>query len=168
MILSRSITNMRWFSLSVNRVFHSLSDHTEIQQTRKPPSLLDRPNKKMPVFKSKVVGIDKTKTPTETIMHRSRNKGTSNSRLVNKALSAGSLHTEAALAPGFLIVPVIRDIGGFGTSEQAPVDLLRRAGLLNKLGTIAEEAWSGRGHANSVEVCKVVPRRSREFVIIVE
>jgi hypothetical protein len=40
-------------------------------------------------------------------MHKSTNKMAANSRLVNKALAASSLHTEATLAPRFLIIAII-------------------------------------------------------------
>ena len=48
-----------------------------------------------------------TKQKTGDTMHKSRNKWTSNSGLVNKALAASSLHAEAALAPRLLIIAVI-------------------------------------------------------------
>jgi hypothetical protein len=84
-------------------------------------------------------------------MQNLRHKRAGNCRLVHKALSASSLHTEAALAPGLLVITIILGCNGrLGTREKASVALLRRAGLLNELRAVAEESRGSRRHANGI------------------
>lgn len=93
-------------------------------------------------------------------------KRASDSRFVNKTLATSSFHAETLLASGVIIFLVFQDVGRLGAREQAAVALLWRARLLDEFGTVGEEIWSSGGHANGIEIGKVVAWGSGELVVI--